>query len=248
MQDFSRFPIIGRGIKKSRLHFNVRLLFSLFKMFNLNFYVIIPFMRTKIFLSSLLLSLIFSSCGTSKVEFVDNAETTFVNTTLTEDGGIYTTCVFSEVKFVGKLPMDDSNDFAVYENLSKTGGEQINPSDFEYLPSTGEIVLKNESDKSQKNAFHIRGIYQNPPVFILHANTCSEPLVLFEGRKLALGTDYSFDAASNRISFKEKIDVDKASFSVTWLTRKRVFSFGNDYAKFKDEYDRLYDEWIKKFE
>ena len=72
--------------------------------------------------------------------------------------------------------------------------------------------------------------------------------MLFEGKKLIAGTDYTFDSAANKILFNEKFDIDKSSFSVNWLTRKRVFSFGNDYDKFKDDYDKLYDEWIKKFE
>ncbi|MBR4373045.1 MAG: hypothetical protein IKP49_01605 [Treponema sp.] len=205
-------------------------------------------MRTKILISSVISSMLLFSCGTAKVGFVDNAETTFVNTTMAEDGGIYTTCVFSEIQFVGKLAMDGTNDFSVYESLSKNGGEQIDSADFDYVPSTCEVVLKNEADKNARNAFHIRGVYQNPPVFILHANTCSEPLVLFEGKKLIAGTDYTFDSAANKILFNEKFDIDKSSFSVNWLTRKRVFSFGNDYDKFKDDYDKLYDEWIKKFE
>ncbi len=195
---------------------------------------------------SVLASLVFFSCGSSKVLPVDDESTTFVNTTLSEDGGIYTTCVFSEIKFVGKMPMKSTDGFAVYDELSKTGGNQIDSSMFEYDASTGELKLKEGGDKN--TAYHVRGVYQNPPVFILHANACDEPLVLFEGKKLSRNVDYTFDSETSKLSFKNQMDIDKASFSIIWLTHKRECAFENDYGRFQAEYDKLHSEWLKKYE
>ena len=205
-------------------------------------------MRAKIFIYSVIFSLVCFSCGTTKAEIVDTPETTFVNTTWSEDGGIFTTCVFSEIQSVGKMAMAGPDGFSVFEKLSKTGGERIDSSAFEYDETTCEVKLKSDADKSPNNAFHIRGVYQNPPVFVLHGNTCPDPLVLLEGKLLKAGVDYAFDVSSSRIEFKDKIDIDKTSFSVYWLTKKRECAFGNDYAKFGTEYDRLHSEWIKRYE
>ncbi len=203
-------------------------------------------MRTKYLMISVLASLLFFSCGSSKKLLVDDETTTFVNTTLSEDGGVYTTCVFSEIKFVGKMPLAASGGFSVYDELSRTGGEQIDSSSFEYDSSTGELKLNGGGDKN--SAYHVRGVYQNPPVFILHANACDDPLVLFEGKKLVKDVDYTFDLATSKLAFRDEMDIDRASFSIIWLTHKRECAFENDYGKFQAEYDRLHSDWLKKYE
>jgi len=193
-------------------------------------------------------SFVLFSCGSTKIninELLQSEDTTFVNTTYSEDGYIYTTCIFSKINFVGKLPLKENND---YEEISKVGGKEIDSSDFDYDKNTGHLILKNNSDEKKNYAFHIIGKYENPPVFVLHGNINGIPLVLLEGKRLENCKDFDYDYENTKIKFKSKINLDESSFAVYWFTKTRECAFGNNYDKYKEEYENLIKEWYKELE
>ncbi len=192
-----------------------------------------------IFLSFLL---IFSCKSPKSVEDSQPLEKrTFVETEISEDGKLYSTCVFEKLTNVTFTDYSDGNVYSLpLENIA-------------FNKKTGELSAKNLPDslaskieaakKTKSGTFHIEGVPVRPAKFVLYLMTNSEPLVLLGGKKLD-SSEYKWSGGSHTLEMNSSFDHDEDSYKIVWLSGEGYNSLGNKTEDFEGEYKRLTDEWL----
>lgn len=147
---------------------------------------------------------------------------TFVRTDRGEDGLVHTTVIFDGVTEV------------------RVDGAPL-PAVPGYDSATGVVSVPGGG-----SSFEVTGFYANPPVFVLPANICPDPLVLYGGRRLVRGEDYDWDAEASRVTLLFKADLDADSYLVLWYSETRDMTLSNKADR--PEYAPLVEEWRRSHE
>ncbi len=189
----------------------------------------------KTFIAIAIISALLMSCKSVQPELeedviqVPEEKVTSVNTSASENGKIYSVCVFNAIKKV--------------EIIDKDGNtlEEIAVKDISYSPDTTEIKL-NRKIKSDE-VYKISGTYNNPPDFVVNNYTWAPPLVLFRGKKAVQGKDYLWNRQNLKIHFNTELDMDEDSYQIVWFTTN-----GSDVLANKDEmYKKEYETYISRY-
>lgn len=201
------------------------------------------FLTSLAILSSFLMIFSSISCKSSKpVEDSQPVEkTTFVETEISEDGKLYSTCIFERLTDVTFTDYSDGKSYPVpLENVA-------------FNKKTGELSARNlpdsiaskieESKKAKSGTFHIEGVPVRPARFVLYLMTNSEPLVLLNGKKLE-PSEYKWSKGSNSLEMPSSFDHDEDSYKIVWISGEGYNSLGNKTEDFETEYKRLTDEWL----
>ncbi len=198
-------------------------------------------------ISAALFALTFSSCKSTAQEAQDVEEVydsqapvvTYVNTSVNKaDGKISTILLFNSITEVVAIhPINRSR-------------YNLEPGEFKYNAATTELSVslpKSVPYKINDLAFHIVGEAAFPGVFVLAGidSLRGEPGVFFEGKEAQEGKDYSYDKESVRISSLVPLNVDKDSFEICWATKNGVVTFSNNTQKYKDAYNKFYNNWSR---
>lgn len=196
-------------------------------------------MGTREFIAFFFTSALFFSCASTGVS---GGVSTFVDTTLSEDNSVNTSCVFTEIHSVSYVDGTEAEAFHLFGSGS---GVVIPKKSYSYDSESGTIVFSDESALKSGRVFRIRGEYENPPVIILNGNVSGEPLVMVGGKKLVSGVGFDYDPETLRLSFRDKLDIDSDSFVVCWFSELREHVFGNKRSMFAKEYDEEFARWCE---
>lgn len=140
-------------------------------------------MGTREFIAFFFTSALFFSCASTGVS---GGVSTFVDTTLSEDNSVNTSCVFTKIHSVSYVDGTEAESFHLFGSGS---GVVIPKKSYSYDSVSGTIVFSDESALKSGRVFRIRGEYENPPVIILNGNVSGEPLVMVGGKSSSPASD-----------------------------------------------------------
>ena len=188
--------------------------------------------NTITFLITIILSIaILSSCKSTP--------TTFVNTGTDTNGEVYTVYVFSKLTKVNAVNKETGETFVIPTKKCK----------YESVTTKVQIPLdKSIPYKAEELTFHVEGKIAIPNEFVLYnLNKKKGAYIVFvEGKQVSLGTDYTFDKETSRLSFTTENFIPNMSYEILWITdTDGMSSISNDFEKFKDKYESLAMSWIE---
>lgn len=121
-----------------------------------------------------------------------------------------------------------------------------------YDKKTTELTCKfEESAKNLSDAFFtVIGTVADKPQYILHNNTGKiAPLVAKDGKLLNVGSEYTFDKASNQLTITVPLNVEVDSYILMWdCGEYGSLSIANLLEAHQKDYDALIAQWEKSLE
>lgn len=204
-------------------------------------------MKRKIYsIAACALFAILVSCKTTQQEIAETPAVekhfgvkTYVNTGVNNaTGRISTVLVFNEIIEVTGIHPTTRERFTLTEN------------DYKYDPITTELKITMPKDVKytiRDLGFHIVGFAADPGIFVLSGidPKRDEISVAIAGKKAVEGKDFDYDKSTWRITSLVPLNVDSDSFQICWATKNGNVTFSNDTQKFRDQYIKIYAEWVK---
>lgn len=148
------------------------------------------------------------SCATAQaLGKFPREEKVSVNAGPARDGKIRTTWVFDRVESVILV---DEND--------RSRKIELEPTEWSYTPETTELLI-NKTIPFARYIARVEGIRTTPETFILDGFSDEAGLLVIMSDRLAIGGyDYSFDAATNRLTFRDDVRLKGADWSIQYET------------------------------
>lgn len=191
---------------------------------------------TFIIIAAAILTATFTSCESTSQESKSN--TTYVNTKASFDGKLYSIMVFEKLTSVQARILNKNT---VYEIPLK---------DCKYNSETTvlDITLPdNIPYKKSELIFSITGVAKFPAEFILANGQKSKlkPGIFLNGKLAKENVDYTFDTKTAHLVFISKVDADKDSYEINWITPYGTNAMSNKTEKLANEYKLLRNEWYR---
>lgn len=164
---------------------------------------------------------------------------TYVNTGVNNaTGNISTILLFNEITEVVGIHPTTRQRF------------ELSASNYNYNKNTTELKINLPASVPYKLtdlSYHIVGYAADPGIFVLSGIDPKNNKigVFFEGKKAVEGTDYSYDKSANQLKSLVPLNVDADSFQICWATKNGFVNFSNNTQKYKDAYQKFYNEWAR---